>query len=251
MVATTQQYDRVQLTKFTNPYTFTGRRFDPESGLYYYRARYYDAKLGRFLSRDPIGFEGSEWNLYEYLNGMPLRFLDPSGLDRGLGTPGWVDDMIEDAIDSVVDAVDDFVDSVDEAIDDAVDGASDLCCGGCVRAAGASALTTANTMGVDHTNNASGGNAFRHCMATCNSKKLCGDDCAEGFWDGRETPGRPADDMDLANNQVGYGVADSGSNCLQGCLTEWNSGNFTCLENGREVTCPAPSLPNVDNRYLR
>ncbi len=38
----------------TNPYTFTGRRFDPESGLYYYRARYNDAKLGRFLSRGSL-----------------------------------------------------------------------------------------------------------------------------------------------------------------------------------------------------
>jgi RHS repeat-associated protein len=32
-----------------NPYGFTGRRFDPETGLYYYRARYYDPELGRFL----------------------------------------------------------------------------------------------------------------------------------------------------------------------------------------------------------
>ncbi len=69
----------------TNPYTFTGRRFDPESGLYYYRARYYDAKLGRFLSRDPIGFEGSEWNLYEYVKGMPTRGGDPYGLDGPFG----------------------------------------------------------------------------------------------------------------------------------------------------------------------
>jgi len=39
-------------------YLFTGREFDPETGLYYYRARYHDANIGRFTSEDPIGFAG-------------------------------------------------------------------------------------------------------------------------------------------------------------------------------------------------
>jgi RHS repeat-associated protein len=39
-----------------NPYLFTGRRLDPETGLYYYRARYYDPVQGRFLQRDPTGY---------------------------------------------------------------------------------------------------------------------------------------------------------------------------------------------------
>ena len=42
----------------TNPFRYTAREFDIESGLYYYRARYYDPAAGRFLSEDPIGFEG-------------------------------------------------------------------------------------------------------------------------------------------------------------------------------------------------
>jgi RHS repeat-associated protein len=37
-----------------NPYAFTGREFDLETGLYYYRARYYDPHLGRFLQEDPM-----------------------------------------------------------------------------------------------------------------------------------------------------------------------------------------------------
>jgi RHS repeat-associated protein len=37
-----------------NPFQYTGRDFDPESGLRYYRARYYDAASGRFLSEDPL-----------------------------------------------------------------------------------------------------------------------------------------------------------------------------------------------------
>ena len=37
-----------------NPYMFTGRRFDDETGLYYYRARYYSPGIGRFMSADPL-----------------------------------------------------------------------------------------------------------------------------------------------------------------------------------------------------
>jgi RHS repeat-associated protein len=39
-------------------YTFTGREFDGETNLYYYRARYYDPQDGRFISKDPISFAG-------------------------------------------------------------------------------------------------------------------------------------------------------------------------------------------------
>ena len=41
-----------------NPYLFTGRRYDPDTGLYYYRTRYLDPRAGRFTSRDPLGFWG-------------------------------------------------------------------------------------------------------------------------------------------------------------------------------------------------
>jgi RHS repeat-associated protein len=41
-----------------NPYTYTSREYDPETGLLFYRARYYDPKVGRFLTEDPIKFGG-------------------------------------------------------------------------------------------------------------------------------------------------------------------------------------------------
>lgn len=63
-----------------NPYTFTGREFDAESGLYYYRARYYDGTAGRFLQEDPIGFLGGDPNLYRYALNSPGNFTDPTGL---------------------------------------------------------------------------------------------------------------------------------------------------------------------------
>ncbi len=62
-----------------NPYLFTGRAYDGESGLYYYRARYYDYATGRFLQPDPIGYDDG-LNLYAYVGNRPCGFVDPSGL---------------------------------------------------------------------------------------------------------------------------------------------------------------------------
>ena len=61
------------------PYTYTGREFDSESGLYYYRARYYDPSTGRFLQEDPIGFSGG-LNFYTGMKGNPINYNDPLGL---------------------------------------------------------------------------------------------------------------------------------------------------------------------------
>ena len=68
-------------SSFANPYTYAGRRFDSETGLYHYRNRYYDSQLGRFISRDPIAYDGSQWNLFEYAGSRPLILLDPLGLE--------------------------------------------------------------------------------------------------------------------------------------------------------------------------
>ena len=56
---------------------YTGQRVDSESGLYYYRARHYSPKWGRFLQSDPIGYAGGA-HLYAYVGGDPLNLLDPS-----------------------------------------------------------------------------------------------------------------------------------------------------------------------------
>ena len=68
---------------YTWPYLFTGRRLDEEIGMMQYRNRYYHIQLGRFVTRDPIGYGGGDANLYGYVFGNPLAFSDPSGLQEG------------------------------------------------------------------------------------------------------------------------------------------------------------------------
>jgi len=50
------------------------------NGFYYMRARYYDPEVGRFVSEDPIGFDGG-LNLYAYVGGNPISAVDPTGLE--------------------------------------------------------------------------------------------------------------------------------------------------------------------------
>lgn len=72
-------------------YAFTGREWDPETGLYYYRARYYDPKIGRFLSEDPIPLQEraiEELNAYPYVANNPVRWKDPSGRHMVEGPDG-------------------------------------------------------------------------------------------------------------------------------------------------------------------
>jgi RHS repeat-associated protein len=61
-------------------FAFTGREWDPNTGLYYYRARYYDPDLGRFIQEDPMGFAAGDANLYRYVFNQPLTLTDPTGL---------------------------------------------------------------------------------------------------------------------------------------------------------------------------
>jgi RHS repeat-associated protein len=61
-----------------NPFQYTGREND-NTGLYYYRARYYSPNQQRFISEDPIGLNGGI-NVYGYVEGNPINLIDPWGL---------------------------------------------------------------------------------------------------------------------------------------------------------------------------
>jgi RHS repeat-associated protein len=73
-----------KITSQSNPavefrYGFTGREFDAETGDYYYRARYYDAGVGRFIGEDPLGFGAGDANLTRYVFNSPTNYTDSSG----------------------------------------------------------------------------------------------------------------------------------------------------------------------------
>jgi RHS repeat-associated protein len=73
-----------------NPYMFTGRQFEEHSGLYFYRARYYDPVKGRFLQRDPAEYLDG-MNLYEHVGDNPIRRTDPTGLLQNINLRSKVD----------------------------------------------------------------------------------------------------------------------------------------------------------------
>jgi len=103
-VVATYEYDpfgkiRERHGSIHNPFTFTGREFDSSTGFYYYRARYYDPTLGRFLTTDPAPprmTDPLDLNPYLYVKNNPVRFADPLGLFGSLGEElWWSEGMIE------------------------------------------------------------------------------------------------------------------------------------------------------------
>jgi RHS repeat-associated protein len=72
---------------------FTGRYYDAETGLYYYRARVYNPYIGRFMQTDPSGYSGGI-NLYAYCGNNPIMLVDPYGL---CGGSGWFGNAVSSA----------------------------------------------------------------------------------------------------------------------------------------------------------
>ncbi len=72
----------------TNYYAFSGREYDPAVDLIFYRARYYDPLIGRFLTRDPAGMVDGA-NIYVYAGNNPITRIDPRGTTHCGGWEWW------------------------------------------------------------------------------------------------------------------------------------------------------------------
>nr|WP_320194132.1 RHS repeat-associated core domain-containing protein [uncultured Desulfobacter sp.] len=86
-----QQENVVQPFKFVGQYGVMAE----DNGWYYMRARYYDPAMGRFISEDPLGFDGGDVNLYAYVQNNPVMSVDPLGLWQvsfggGFGLAGYI-----------------------------------------------------------------------------------------------------------------------------------------------------------------
>jgi RHS repeat-associated protein len=77
----------IAASAFESRFLFTAREFDPETGLYHYRARAYSPAMGRFLQTDPIDFAGGDANLMRYASNSPVNLVDPFGLVEMSYTP--------------------------------------------------------------------------------------------------------------------------------------------------------------------
>jgi len=113
--------DKATSDSYTTPYKFTGKELDAETGLYYFGARYYDARISRWISTDPAFqkflptgdkqhddnlpaggvFKPSNLGMYVYTSNNPLMYIDPDGqwderIHRGSekkGTLRWAQDV--------------------------------------------------------------------------------------------------------------------------------------------------------------
>jgi type VI secretion system secreted protein VgrG len=72
---------------FGNPFLWTGQRYDAATETYHFLYRTYSPWLGRWLQRDPLGYEGGSLNLLEYVNGRPTLVRDPLGLEPPVIAP--------------------------------------------------------------------------------------------------------------------------------------------------------------------
>jgi RHS repeat-associated protein len=80
-----QRSEFAQYVGLTNPIRYQGQYHDHETGLHYNRHRYYDPRIGRFISKDPIGYSGG-LNLYHYVPD-PTGWVDPLGLSASSDLP--------------------------------------------------------------------------------------------------------------------------------------------------------------------
>jgi RHS repeat-associated protein len=142
-----------------NPFRFPGQYYDTETGLHYNYFRYYNPQTGRYITPDPIGLEGGI-NLFAYVRGNPLRWIDRKGLVDPTGI-GFSDSFMDEVPPGLVEYWSGFG-----------EGLSDFW-------TNYQNMKNANTIGADK---------YFHCMANCEAVRRGegGSDVAKLLSEGRE-----------------------------------------------------------------
>lgn len=194
-------------------YLFTGREREALNNMYYFRARYFDAALGRFINIDPIGFGSGDVNHYAYARNSPSNATDPSGMFVGFILP-----LARLTV---------FI------------GGALLLTGGIVHGltgyiAGVQQWTDPNTgikglmPGVQHGPQ----DAFRHALTTCILARQLPDavvrKLGEAWESGMDAPRSKR--MDLANNEIGIGLSKKRGSCVYLAVSAAESRQLTWLE---------------------
>ncbi|TWT66776.1 putative deoxyribonuclease RhsC [Posidoniimonas polymericola] len=216
-----------------NEHLYTGRRTDTETGLQLNRRRFYHQQLGRWVSRDPIGYAAGDMNLYGYVGGNPVLYADSHGLQRppGLGLPidaGDLHDIINDKIDGAP--------GVSEPEKDWC-----KCNTTCCFQASDSREQVADEMNERYgggSGNSAVHNAIQHCAWMCivASKWGCSKEQARELGQAHEDGnffGGANGDMDLWNNDEGIESSsnwDSVDSCFDKCEAKAKSGELDWFE---------------------
>ena len=175
------------------PFGFAGGLYDRDTKLVRFGARDYDAETGRWTVKDPIRFAGGDTNLYGYVLGDPVNFIDPLGL---INFPTPAEGEFLSAVGAGIAARQEALEAQAELKDPNNGGALP-----------------------------SGNDSFRHCYASCVMTLAMGKDAAKTAGDLYEhmTPDRPPQDLqeDLCSNEAGMDFgndASSPQDCRDQCL---------------------------------
>ena len=211
-----------------NVYRFSSKEIHVNSGMYYYGYRFYDPNLQRWINRDPIWERGGR-NLYRFVSADPVSRRDKAGLlpDGPIITPPPPSPPIISQILSACACRS----MIQKAMYDAEDWAT----------------KNFGVIGGMHSNEGSVVDMLTHCVGACQVAKGEGD-CkdagidARKYLQDRENPlTRGGNRMDFENNKVGFGIADSGGDCKQGCLKAFTEGKLWTVD----LTPPYAAHPFV------
>lgn len=195
------------------PFGFAGGLYDADTGLARFGARDYDPEIGRWTSKDPIGFGGGSSNLYLYVGGDPVNLTDPTG------EWFWV----------VIPIVGGLIGGSAVILHNARESAEE----------------------VFETGHWPRGpaDAYRHCFGSCAAANVWGPVVSLvlgwGFEELNTLAGQGEVDysMDAANNLCGLEVYSSTSNCQQGCLDAYERGDLVWYPQGENDVFPLSVEP--------